>query len=74
MLTGVIQLSAFEYKVADGELGENGSQKTAIKIFMIKDKHSGLQIQLIMKPEELDALGAKLLDSRIIPASSIPRA
>jgi hypothetical protein len=73
MVTGAIQLSAFEYRVHDGEVGE-GENKSAVKVVMIKDKHSGLQIHLILKPDELTTMAGTFLDSRIVPASIIPQA
>jgi hypothetical protein len=69
MIAGTIRLTNFDYGALQGETPEG--QK--IKGIVFKDKNSGVSVELIMLPEEFDAILQHLKGSPIIEAHELPK-
>lgn len=72
MIVGQLILEGFQYQVVEATLptvgpdGQPTGETVAIKALLVKDAHSGVVVELRMKPEEFDAFVASLSGRKIV--------
>ncbi len=69
MIAGKIQLSGFNYGVAEGK-NPNG---TALKVLGFQPQGQPFEIQLVFTEDEFKAFIAKCNDTGIVAATEIPK-
>jgi hypothetical protein len=72
MINGTVQLELFAYQIVDGETKLPDGSSKACKMLVIKDRHSGLFVNLYFALEDWNKFIQNIQGNKILPVTVLP--